>query len=193
MSTGIYDKTVKGRTEMATREFQLTAKLRTLLLIIDGKRPVAELFRQTQGLGLNQDNLNYLLDEGFITELVDTTPDNHTANASATPIDDQTNHSHPVASGNADIDEAKRLQALHTFFNSTIKNTLGLRGFSLQLKSERAASLVEFEALRRPYVEAVYKAKGKEMAISLRDRLDQLLFPDPYSPREPIIDDTESI
>lgn len=191
MSTGIYDKTTKGRTEIATRQFQLPAKIRTLLVMIDGKRAITELFKQTQGLGLTQENIEYLLDEGFIAELaepaIEVSPAQADATATAMPADPT-----PVLAPGAPapgMDEAKRLQALHNFFNSTIKSTLGLRGFSLQLKAERAASLSEFEALRRPYIEGVFKAKGREMAISLRDRLDQLLFVDTSSERDPIIDD----
>jgi hypothetical protein len=40
---------------------------------------------------------------------------------------------------------------------------------------EKAASIDDFRALRLPYLQAVYKAKGSEMALSLRDRLDHLL------------------
>ncbi|MBX9869104.1 MAG: hypothetical protein K2X63_04845 [Burkholderiaceae bacterium] len=185
MSTGIFDKTAKGRAEISTRQFQLPAKIRTLLVMIDGKRPIAELFKQTQGLGLSQENIDYLLDEGFIAELAEpaSSPDPiSTPSAPAAPTI-------PTAPPVQMMDEVKRLQALHNFFNSTIKSTLGLRGFSLQLKTERAATLQEFADLRRPYVEAVNKAKGREMAISLRDRLDQLLFTENDAARDPIISD----
>jgi hypothetical protein len=191
MSTGIFDKTAKGRAEISTRQFQLPAKIRTLLVMIDGKRPLAELFKQTQGLGLSQENIDYLLDEGFIAEVAEAS---NIPEPVATPIVPSLSSlpSAPSASTAPPVqqmDDVKRLQALHNFFNSTIKSTLGLRGFALQLKTERAATLQEFAELRRPYVEAVNKAKGREMAISLRDRLDQLLFTENDAARDPIISD----
>jgi hypothetical protein len=66
--------------------------------------------------------------------------------------------------------------ALQTFFNETIRSMIGLRGFTLQLKVERAGTLADFQALREPYLAAVKKAKGNEMMISLADKLDQLIL-----------------
>jgi hypothetical protein len=38
------------------------------------------------------------------------------------------------------------------------------------MKVERAGTLDDFKKLRQPYLEAVLKSKGREMARSLRDR-----------------------
>ena len=73
-------------------------------------------------------------------------------------------------------ENARRFQAISKFFNDTIKSTLGFRGFTLQLKVERAANMQDFEDLRNIYIDAVLKAKGKDVARGLRDRLDQLLY-----------------
>ncbi|MFD2272493.1 hypothetical protein ACFS07_18645 [Undibacterium arcticum] len=40
-----------------------------------------------------------------------------------------------------------------------LKSTIGLRGFTLQLKVERANTVADFRELRQPYLEAVLKAK----------------------------------
>ncbi|AMP00909.1 hypothetical protein CAter10_3394 [Collimonas arenae] len=53
---------------------------------------------------------------------------------------------------------------------------IGLRGYGLQLKVERASSVQDFRELRQAYLEAVLKSKGEEIARSLRGRLDQLLY-----------------
>ena len=37
-------------------------------------------------------------------------------------------------------------------------------------------NLQEFEDLRNVYIEAILKAKGKDLARNLRDQLDQLLY-----------------
>ena len=69
------------------------------------------------------------------------------------------------------------------FFNSTIKRNIGLRGLGLQLKVEHAANVDELRALRQPFLDAVHKAKGGELAQRLRVELDELLDNGP--PDEP--------
>ena len=65
--------------------------------------------------------------------------------------------------------------------------SIGLRGYTLQLKVEKAGSIDEFRALRDPYLEAVLKAKGKEIARSVRTRLDQLLYMGEAAPDTTVI------
>ncbi len=45
----------------------------------------------------------------------------------------------------------------------------------LQLKVDKCVTIEDFRELRDAYLEAVLKAKGREMALSLSGRLDQLL------------------
>ena len=66
MTTTIFDKTDKGRDEIATRVNHLPARLRTLLLLVDGKRDTAELMVKVAGLGLDEKSLVELLDGDFI-------------------------------------------------------------------------------------------------------------------------------
>lgn len=66
MKGDIYTKTDKGRDEIATRQHRLPARLRTVLLMIDGQRSFEDL---ASGLGLadlTADNLAILLQGGFI-------------------------------------------------------------------------------------------------------------------------------
>nr|WP_315259633.1 hypothetical protein [uncultured Duganella sp.] len=69
----------------------------------------------------------------------------------------------------------ERQLAVYDFYTKTIKSTIGLRGFTLQLKVEKAATLDDLRQLRNPYVEAVQKAKGRDKAALLAEQLDQLL------------------
>ncbi|MFZ6813340.1 hypothetical protein ACO0K3_02650 [Undibacterium sp. Rencai35W] len=178
MRNTIYDKSDKGREEIATRKYQLASRMRSLLVMIDGKQTEEELLKKVSALGLTGQHIQELLDQEFITaplfadppvevDVIDAVP--------VAPISSVADIDIPINPADL-LDESKRIQALHTFFNETIKSTLGLRGFTLQLKVERAATIDDFRALRNTYIEAILKAKGKEMARSLRDRLDQLLF-----------------
>ncbi|MDO8653532.1 MAG: hypothetical protein Q7R66_15220 [Undibacterium sp.] len=194
MNAIIYDKTDKGREEITTRKYQLAPRLRSLLVLIDGKKTIHDLLEKVSGLGLNEQSIQDLLDKELIiissgSNSLTTQPLVESdviiaATVATLPSEDLLLPASPQ-------DNAVRFQILYNFFNETIKNTLGLRGYGLQLKVERAGNIQDFHELRRPYVEAVLKAKGKEMARSLRDRLDQLLFTESGAVIDKIIPDDE--
>jgi hypothetical protein len=185
MDNFIFDKTDKGREEIVTRKYRLASRLRSLLVLIDGKKNALELLQKVSGLGLDIQSLTELVDGEFI-ESVGIAPTIPGAAPMSAPIPASANNTgsnnvvrptqqppnNPKSNG---VMGATQMLALQNFFNETIKSTIGLRGFTLQLKVERAATLADFRSLREPYLAAVQKAKGSEMALSLQSRLDQLL------------------
>ncbi|MBA5605918.1 hypothetical protein H3H36_11160 [Duganella sp. FT3S] len=188
MKTSIYDKTAKGREEIATRRYQLAPRLRTLLVMVDGHRPEDELLRNVAGLGLTADAMQELLAQQFIvlstsystidTPLVEADEVMAAPATAAAPVPAPLMPQAPpapAAAAPATLTKAERFQALYDFYNKTIKSTIGLRGFTLQLKVEKAACVEDFRDLRRPYLDAVLKAKGGELAQRLGEQLDQLL------------------
>ena len=173
MNTSIYDKTAKGKEEIATRKYQLAPRLRTLLVLIDGRRTEEELLRNVVGLGLGASALAELLEHGYIvlaTSYVALAEEPSSAELSlAEPA--------PAAQAQQSAQAAQiaQFQSIYDFYNKTIKNTIGLRGFTLQLKVEKASSVADLRELRHPYIEAVQKARGSETAAALARQLDQLL------------------
>jgi hypothetical protein len=173
MVDSVFDKTEKGREEIATRRHHLAPRLRTLLVLVDGKQGTEDLLQKVAGLGLNQTNLQELLDGGFIESV-----------ASAAPLQPPVAPAPEVARQDSFAEGAEtvllegqtQFEAVYHFYTETIKSTIGLRGYGLQLKVEKASSIADFRELRHPYLEAVQKSKGKEIARSLRTRLDQLLY-----------------
>lgn len=183
----IFDKTERGRTEIATRGQTVAPRLRTLLLLVDGKTGNDELLRKVAGLGLGQEHLDELLQAGLIQVSAETananvgntvSAVNNTAAAAEAPV--SKNIPPPVVppmSAEQILPPGQtQFEAIYHFYNDTIKSMIGLRGYSLQLKVERAGSVQDFRELRQVYLEAVLKAKGEEIARSLRGRLDQLLY-----------------
>jgi hypothetical protein len=175
MNTSIYDKTAKGKEEIATRKYQLAPRLRTLLVLIDGRRGEEELLRNVAGLGLGASALAELLEHGYIvlaTSYVALAED---------PLPAELSLAEPApapqvqAQQSAQAAQIAQFQSIYDFYNKTIKNTIGLRGFTLQLKVEKASSVAELRELRHPYIEAVQKARGSETAAALARQLDQLL------------------
>jgi hypothetical protein len=62
----LYHKSAKGIEAIATRQHGLQPKLRSMLIMIDGKRTYADLEQVSKMLGDTQALLNQLLDDGFI-------------------------------------------------------------------------------------------------------------------------------
>ena len=205
MDKHIYDKTDKGREEIATRKYHIPAKLRSLLVMIDGHRSLEVLMKNFGPLGLSVDQVNELLKDEFIylanaglpepmaeADLAKAHGPSARARMAARRESSARSQSHeeavhaaagaqsvsasgPDTVAAAGMSDSERHIAVHEFYSQTIKSTLGLRCMILQLKVEKCAGIEDFRELRNVYLEAVLKAKGREMALSLSGRLDQLL------------------
>lgn len=66
MNDRIFDKSQKGREEIATRAHGLALRLRPLLVMIDGQHSTADLLGKVAGLGLGEHSIQELLDNGYI-------------------------------------------------------------------------------------------------------------------------------
>src|SRR5471032_1213294 len=177
MNTAIYDKTDKGRNEIATRSQHLAPRLRTLLLLIDGRRSEQELLASVAGLGLTETALAELLAQGYIvlSRSYATLP---AVDEVVVPLETAPAVVAPSTGGVQAamvVDAVQQFQSVYNFYTKTIKSRIGLRGFTLQMKVEKAASIGDLRELRQPYLDAVLKAKGDAVADELRAQLDQLL------------------
>jgi hypothetical protein len=187
MTDIIYDKTDKGHQEIQTRQNHLPSRLRSLLVLVDGKTSVEALLKKIVGLGLNEESIAELLQQGFITPhvTISTNPVDAPVSLPTPPI---VAPSAPTAvppdtpqeivnDGPTSIlaDGESLYQALYNFYTTSIKSSLGLRGYALQLKVERCANVDDFKALRQTFLDAVLKSKGPDLANSFAQRLDQLL------------------
>jgi hypothetical protein len=173
MNTSIYDKTAKGREEIATRKYQLATRLRTLLVMVDGHKPEEELLRNVAGLGLTASAVQELLAQELI---VLTTSYAALPETLATPAAAVTPAAPPAETTDLPTaSQVQQFQQVYDFYNKTIKSTMGLRGFTLQLKVEKADTVEDLRQLRDPYLEAVQKAKGRDTALQLAQQLDSLL------------------
>jgi hypothetical protein len=178
MLNQVFDKTDIGREEIKTRKYGLAPKLRPLLVLIDGKHSGQALLKKFSYLGLTEQLLSELVQQGFIVasapEETDAAP---ASNLQVAAGADPGSAEAETSSADGILEEGEtQFQAVYKFYTHTIKSTLGLRGFGMQLKVEKCSAINDFRALRVPYVEAVFKAQGEEMARSLRSRLDQLLY-----------------
>lgn len=213
MQITIYDKTDKGREEIATRKWHLPSRMRSLLVLIDGKKTDADIVQKIGGLGLNLQSLQELQDDGFIqrvavessqvdTVLVPPTDDldltveptqmNLEGNTLGSidaleesqtifePSEDQD----PAWDQNLDVllakydddDTESRVDMMKRYLAELIKENLGLKGFFLQRKLQKAQSLHDIHVFRQAYVSAILHSKGKDKAIELRDQFDARMY-----------------
>ncbi|HEY8356894.1 MAG TPA: hypothetical protein VIL30_05480 [Ramlibacter sp.] len=64
--TSMYHKSARGAEALATRSAALSPKQRSMLILINGRRPYGELAQLGQGLGDPELLMTQLADEGFI-------------------------------------------------------------------------------------------------------------------------------
>ena len=155
----IFDKTDKGREEIISRKYRLASRLRTLLVLVDGKQSSDDLLGKVSSLGLNQASVDELEQKGFIQR-----------HGSAPHVDNTLEDTQ-----NSQINTIELFQVLHDFYSETIKQNLGLRGYNIQFIVERATTLQDFHELRTPFLDAINKSQPEKKALELRDQLDELL------------------
>ena len=156
----IFDKTDKGREEIISRKYRLASRLRSLLVMVDGKHSSDDLLSKVAALGLNQASIDELEQQGFIQR-------HGTTAKLVTPNLEETQ--------NSQINSVELFQVLHDFYTETIKQNLGLRGYNIQFIVERATTLQDFHELRAPFLDAINKSQPEKKALELRDQLDELL------------------
>jgi hypothetical protein len=188
MTTSIFDKTDKGREEIATRRYHLAPRMRTLLLLIDGKHTNHELLQKLRGMGLTEESLAELLNDGYIHAVA--APPVVQSVAPATRV---VKIAEAPAGARLMPDGKTQFEAVYQFYTETIKSMIGLRGYGLQMKVEKAGAIEELRELRKPYLEAVLKAKGNELARGLSLRLDELLYYGEEVPDHTTIADLNSV
>jgi hypothetical protein len=213
MQITIYDKTDKGREEIATRKWHLPSRMRSLLVLIDGKKSDADIVQKIGGLGLNLQSLQELQDDGFIQRVAIESDQVDTILVAPANDLDLTLESAPASlEGNTlgaidaleesqtifeasedqnseweqdldamlakyDEDNAEsRVDMMKRYLADLIKENLGLKGFFLQRKLQRAQSLHDIHIFRQAYVSAILHSKGKDKAIELRDQFDARMY-----------------
>ena len=175
MREGIYRKTEAGRDEIRDRSRKLPPALRTVLLMTDGQRTLAELREVAAGVKAPADALERLLAEGLIEPLnrgldvaglvqaarpgavpAPAAP----AAVAATPAAVPAKTPAPAA-GSGDAGHYVRL---YDGMSEAVRAHLGLRGYFLQLKIERCTDAASLQAVLPELRQALAKSKGEAFA-----------------------------
>lgn len=143
-------KTEAGRQEIAQRTRKLATGLRSILLMVDGRRSEAELAELIGVLHAPSDALAQLAAEGLIAMRADA--------GEAGPVP-----------GGTGMTAAERYIALYTLLSDGIRVHLGLKGYFLQLKVERCADADALQALLPEMATALAKARDHAFATRWLD------------------------
>jgi len=143
----VYHKSAKGTEAIATRQHGLVPKLRSLLILVDGKRGFDELVRLSQVLGDTEELLSQLLDQGFIEPVAGQSPAATTHTGQAARTAPTTAPAPSAAAAPIKLIDAQR------FVSRRLTDLLGPNAEDLCLRIEAARNLKEFQA-------AVVRAEG---------------------------------
>jgi hypothetical protein len=170
-------KSTHGRAALAGRSVDLSAPLRTLLLMIYGDKTAAQCAEIASRLPAGREGFQQLVDMGLV-EVVPTLGSIAGIAQAPPPVAIE-----PLSAPMADVtelkathtlDEAAQQKLLYPEFVRAVAD-LGLRGVMLQMKVERAMSAKDLLALRDQIEKAVGKSKGEPARQEFSSRLDSLL------------------
>lgn len=151
-----YCKTSKGVTEIETRAFRLAPRLRSTLILLDGKRTLDELRGLiTQGL---DESLQALVDGGFIEPVA--VPDPVRTAPRPTPAPRPA----PPEPASADFLAARR-EAVRT-----VNEQLGPVAETVAIKMERATHAAELRPLLATAAQLIFQVRGAQAAQAFRAR-----------------------
>jgi hypothetical protein len=147
----IYRKTAQGQDEIETRARRLAPRLRSALILVDGKRSEDELRKVI--LQQPDEALQALLEQGLIEVAAVTQARPRPEPATApTPLGT------PAVSAPAPL--APEFATLRREAVHALNETLGPMGETLALKMEKAASLAELRPLLETAVTVIGNARG---------------------------------
>jgi hypothetical protein len=136
----VYHKSAKGADTIATRQHGLSPKLRSMLIMVDGKRGFEELVQVSQMLGNTEELLGQLLEQGFIEP-------GASVIAAPTPVASAPAALAPAAGPAPTLAEAQR------FVSRRLTDLLGPNAEDLCLHIEGAKTVHDFQV-------AVARAEG---------------------------------
>jgi hypothetical protein len=171
----IYRKTAKGVAEIETRAHRLVPRLRSALIVVDGKRPDSELAAM---LPQGAETLAQLAEQGFIEVASERsapraapTPAPAAAPAAPSALSAPSAPSAPAlkaSAAEADFD-AMRRYVLRSF-----NDLVGPAGESMAIRIEKARSMAELRALLQPAVQIVGTVQGKVAAQSFIAKVENI-------------------
>lgn len=155
----IYVKTEQGQAELRERKLGLSVPLRSLLILIDGQRSVAQVLAKAQALPLDPSSFTALENSGLIAKKFE--PALSAGGATVTRSED----------------DVQRFLVAQKALSDAIGNHLGLRGYGLMLRLQRANSLRELHEMLPEFARMLVKRIGMDAATPIVTAIEQQVAP----------------
>jgi len=155
----IYAKTEEGMRELKERKRNLPVALRTLLIMVDGNRTVAEVLERSRTLRVDIDAFSLLERNGLIAKRF-SAPSSVEAPASAESPTDS---------------EVKRFLKGQERMSDAITEHLGLRGYLMMLRLQRAGNVRDLRDLLPDFAQALVKRVGVDAATPIVTELERII------------------
>lgn len=175
----IYIKTPTGVDEVESSKLQLPARLRAMLIMVDGRKTVEVLRASAVKMGCPENFIESLLAAGLIARVGANAGLAASAPTAAPTAAAASRDSIGVAALSVAVqpaqDEYARFRTAKDFMNSAVVNSLGMKAFFFTLKLERAGTIDDLRALVKPFQEALTKATSAAVADALTKQLLEYL------------------
>ena len=185
-------KTALGLDEVRSRALKLPQRLRTMLIMVDGTRTVAQLRQAQLTLGAPGDFLENLLALGLVvSDMAPAKPASGATPPSSQSPPAQAAKAAPAAqAAQAAVDfelslpaldtglpqDAEKFRAALKFMNDTSVDLLGLRSFFFTLKVEKCFTMADLKELIPQFSSAIAKSKGAEVARAMEERVQRMIL-----------------
>lgn len=156
-------KTQAGLDSLKDRQGVLTQRQRSAFILFDGKRTLEQVLAATAAMGITQDDVQTMIDQGLLV------PQGGGTAAAGAPLgagDVAAAAEAPGSQGGSGRTPQERYQAAYPIATELTAD-LGLRGFRLNLAIEGASSFDQLAALAPKIREAVGDAKYARLEMAL--------------------------
>ncbi len=157
----IYAKTEEGARELKERKRNLPIALRSVLIMVDGHRTVAEVLERARALRVDVAMLATLERDGLIAK-------RFSAPSGAAP----------EAASARSATEVQRFIAAQQQLSNAINQHLGFRGYIMMMRLQRAGNLRDLHDLLPDFAKALVKRTGIDAATPIVRELEQLIVRD---------------
>jgi len=155
----IYAKTAAGALELKERKLNLPIALRSLLIMVDGNRTVAEILQRAQALRVDASAVAALERAGLIERRF--TAPSKTEAAAQPEVRSQ--------------DEIERFVAAQRKLSDVINEHLGFRGYLLMMRLQRAENLRDLHDFLPDFGQALVKRIGVDAAGPIVAELERMI------------------
>ena len=155
----IYSKTEAGVRELHERKLNLPIALRSLLIMIDGNRTVADVLERARALRVDADALAALERTGLIARKFGA-PSALTA---------------PTEAEGRSEDEVEHFITAQRKLSDAINAHLGFRGYLLMMRLQRAANLRDLHDFLPDFAQALVKRVGIDAAAPIVAEFERLI------------------